>query len=142
MLRCLLCLSVTVWFAALAGCGSDRQSVGPSNVTPEEIYRSFMIANLTGDESKIRPLMLDHADAHVLWQGAYPAEVATMLSEQYRSMEISRVPSSVGNNNDRVVLLSSASPMPIAVVKVNGDWKVDATSIIELRKSVEKLKLQ
>lgn len=109
-------------------------------MTPEETYRSFMIANLTGDESAIRPLILDHDDAHILWQGAYPAEVATLLSEQYRAMEVSRVKSS--DDGNRVELQSSAVPMSIAVTQVNGSWKVDAGPIIEFRRTAEKLRSQ
>jgi hypothetical protein len=105
-------------------------------MTPEETYRRFMIANLSGDESVIRPLILDHEDAEVLWKGAYPSNVAALLHEQYRVMEISRVGTS---NADCVVLQSGAVPMLITVVQVNGDWKVNAEPIIQFRKAAEKL---
>lgn len=106
-------------------------------MTPEEAYRNFMIVSLTGEESAIRPLVLDHEDAEVLWQGAYPPPVAAALSEQYRAMEISRVGTA---SAERVVLQSSAVPMPLTVVSVNGEWKVDAEPIIEFRKAAEKAK--
>jgi hypothetical protein len=137
--RHLLCFSAMVGFAVFAGCDYVGQSAIQLNTTPEEAYRSFMMANLTGDESAIRPLILEHEAAHVLWQGAYPVEVAAVLSEQYRTMEISRVQSSGADDNDRVLLQSSAAPMPIAVVNVDGNWKVDAEPIIEFRKAAEKL---
>jgi hypothetical protein len=133
----LVSTTVMILFAACAGCNSSQQSAGQSNVTPEETYRSFMIANLSGDESAIRPLVLDHDNAEVLWQGAYPPNVAATLAEQYRTMEISRVGTP---NADRVVLQSSAAPMPLTVVNVDGDWKVDAEPIIEFRKGAEELK--
>ncbi len=109
-------------------------------MTPEEAYRNFMIANLTGDESSIRPLILEHEDANVLWQGAYPAEVTTLLSQQYRSMEISRIKSS--DDGRRVELQSSAVPMLISVVQLDGSWKIDAGPIIEFRKTAEKIKAE
>lgn len=138
ILNRLLYNSSMILFATMAGCNCSQQSAEQSNVTPEETYRSFMIANLTGDESAIRPLILDSDNAYVLWQGAYPAEAATLLSEQYQAMEISRVNSS----DAEVVLQSSAVPMPIAVVNVDGDWKVDAGPIIEFRIAAEKSKQQ
>ena len=140
ILHHLHCTSTMILFATFVGCDNSRQSAGQSNITPEEAYRSFMIANLTGDESTIRPLVLDHQDVRVLWQGAYPAEVATLLAEQYQAMEISRVKSS--DDGNRVELQSSAVPMPIAVVQVNGSWRVDAGPIIEFRKTAEKSKSQ
>ena len=87
-------------FVVCAGC--TEQSVAPkgepalesgSKNTPEDAYRNFMLANLSGKESAIRPLIVDNEEAQLLWQGAYPADVAAQLSKQYRSMEISRVES-------------------------------------------------
>lgn len=140
ILQHFFCTCAMILFATFAGCDASQQSAPQSTVTPEETYRSFMVANLSGDESAIRPLILDHDDAHILWQGAYPAEVATLLSEQYRAMEITRVESSADGN--RVEVRSSAVPIVIAVVQVDGNWKVDAGPIIELRKSAEKFKSQ
>ena len=131
--------TIALW-SMWAGCSDSTNSVQslPAK-TPEEAYRIFMIAGLAGEESTIRPLVLDHPDSRALWQGPYPAAVADLLSEQYRTMEISRVDSPDANDASRVLLQSSAAPMPIAAVKVNGEWKIDATPIIEFRKSAEKL---
>lgn len=118
---------------------STKPMVAEETNTPESVYRRFMIANLSGDESKIRPLIVENDDANLLWQGAYPEEVAALLLEQYKSMEISRTDSPDGNE-DRVMLESSASPIPIAAVKVEGKWKIDATPIIEFRKAASKAK--
>lgn len=123
-----------------AGCSDSTNSVQslPAE-TPEEAYRNFMIAGLAGEEATIRGLVLDHPDSHILWQGPYPPEVADLLSEQYRTMEISRVDSPDANDASRVLLQSTAAPIPIVAVKINGEWKIDATPIIEFRKSAEKL---
>jgi hypothetical protein len=117
------------------GCrDSTNSEQGVPATTPEEVYRNFMIVNLAGEESTTRPLVLDHPDSHLLWQGPYPPAVADLLAEQYRTMEISRVDSPDAQDENRVLLESSAAPMPTAVVKVNGEWKIDATPIIEFRK--------
>jgi hypothetical protein len=120
-----------------AACSNSPKPEGLLSATPEEAYRRFMVANLTGDESAIRPLIIDNEDADVLWQGPYPPAVAAALSKQYQSMEISRVWT---EKSGRVVLQSSAAPMPLTVVDVNGEWKVDAGPIIEFRQAAEKPK--
>lgn len=91
----------------IAGCDSQRHSAqGNASVTPEDVYRSFMIANLSGDEAAIRPLVLEHEDAALLWQGACSPEVAAELSDHYRGIEIARVEADTPEATDRVVLQS------------------------------------
>jgi hypothetical protein len=111
--------------------------------TPEEVYRRFLLANLTGDEVTIRGLILDHDGAEVLWQGPYPEDVAALLAEQYRTMEIVRVkPRGDKKRADTVYLQSSDSPIPMAVVNVDGKWRVDASPIIAFRKAAGKAQAQ
>jgi len=69
-------------------------------------------------------------DAALLWQGAYPPDVAELLVQQYEGMGIARVEVAP----ERVLLQSSASPIPMAVLRVDGEWRVDASPIIEFRK--------
>jgi hypothetical protein len=90
----------------------------------------FLIANLGGGEEEIRPLIVDQPDAAFLWQGPYPPDVAALLAEQHEGMDIVRVE----ERPDRVLLQSSVSPFPLAVVRIDGEWRVDASPIIELRK--------
>jgi hypothetical protein len=45
-------------------------------------------------------------------------------------MEIART----SEQSDRVLLQSNASPLPLAVVRIDGEWRVDALPIIEFRK--------
>lgn len=97
--------------------------------SPEDVLFEFFLANLRGREDEIRPLIIDHPHARLLWQGAYPLEVATLLAQQYEGMEIIRVE----ETKDRVLLRSNATPIPIAVVKVGDEWRVDASPIIEFR---------
>ena len=101
---------------------------------PEDALFDFLIANLGGSEDEIRPLIVDHPDAALLWQGAYPPNVAAALAEQYESMDIARVE----EGPDRVLLQSSASPIPLAVLRVGGEWRVDASPIIEFRKRAQR----
>jgi hypothetical protein len=118
-----------------------HQKVDSAN-TPEEVYRRFMLANLTGDEPAIRSLVIEREGIEILWDGgAYPKDVATLLAGQYRTMEIVRV--KLPDRNERketVQLQSSASPVPITMVKVDGVWKVDPSPIIEFRKAARKPK--
>jgi hypothetical protein len=97
---------------------------------PEDVLFDFLIANLRGKEEEIRPLILDHPDASLLWQGAYPPEVAELLAQQYEGMEITRL----HEGPDRVSLQCSATPMPLEVVYTDGEWRVDASCIIAFRR--------
>ena len=134
--------------AVLAVCLGCTEAQSPTPATqpkvaevansPEGVYRRFMIANLSGDENAIRPLILDHDNADVLWQGAYPDKVAAAFVELYRDMEITRVDSPKGDEA-RVLLKSSASPIPFPVVNVEGTWKIDASAMIEIRKAAASL---
>lgn len=104
------------------------------DLLPEEVLFEFLIANLGGSEEEIRPLIVDHPDAALLWQGGYPPEVAALLAQQYEGMDIARVE----EQPDRVLLQSSASPIPLAVVRIDGEWRVDASPVIEFRKKAQK----
>ena len=97
---------------------------------PEDILYNFLLANLTGSEEEIRPFIVDHPDADVLWEGAYPPDVAQALAEQYEGMGISRLE----EGPDRVLMQTSVTPVPLAVVRVDGHWRVDASPIIAFRK--------
>ena len=101
---------------------------------PEDVLFDFLIANLRGSEDEIRPLIVEHPDAALLWHGAYPPDVAELLARQYDGMDIARVE----EGPHRVLLQSSASPTPLAVVKVDGEWRVDASPIIEFRKRAQR----
>jgi len=100
---------------------------------PEDVLFNFLVANLRGKEKDIRPLIVDHPDAALLWRGAYPPDVAELLVRQYEGMGIGRIE----EGPDRVLLQSSASPIPLAVVRVAGEWRVDAAPIIEFRKRAQ-----
>lgn len=100
--------------------------------SPEAAYRNYMLTNLEGTEAKIRPLIIDRPGSEVLWQGPYTADIAQMLSAQYRSMDIVRV----GETPTKVTFTSSAAPMPVDVVLVGKQWKIDPSPIIQFRKAM------
>jgi hypothetical protein len=119
--------AVSALLLSAAGCSKAGDKPG----SPEDVYRRFMLGNLSGDEKAIRTLVLDHPEAAILWSGgSYPAPVAEVLGKQYREMKISRMT----DEPERVVLQSPASPVPLEVRRVNGEWRIDASPIIGFRK--------
>ncbi len=132
------CFAVFIFL--ITGCSQNtpNEEVKNEDAAPEQVFREFLIANLKPDEDKIRNLIIDQKDAAVLWStGSYPEKVAEMLTAQYKQIEIVRV-DDYGNDPDRVLLNSSATPTPIHVIKINGVWKVDAGPIIEFRVMAQK----
>jgi hypothetical protein len=115
--------------ALTSGCPGRSSPVKDPAGSPEATYRKFMLANLEGTEEKIRPLVVERAGLEVLWQGPYPAEVAKAAREQYQTMEIVRVTQSP----KRVTLTSAAVATELAVVRVGGGWRLDASPIIDYR---------
>jgi len=109
---------------------------------PESVYRQFCLALLHPKEPTIRTLILDHEDAEILWkEGSYPDDVAKLLARQYRDMIIERIEETpTPQSSNRVLLRSSASPIPVAVVNSDGIWKVDAGNLIEIRKKAAKIR--
>lgn len=125
-------LAVVVLLAA--SCAKEAAPTMPTKTdptgSPEAAYRQFMLANLEGTEAKIRPLVVDQPGVEVLWQGAYPPEVAKMLAAQYRSMDIVRVV----ETPQKVTLKSTAAPTTLDLVFDGKSWLLDPAPIIAFRK--------
>jgi hypothetical protein len=124
--------------AVCIGCSSQKQAANTdenSSNNPEAVYRQFFLSSLTPNEAEIRSLIIERPDAETLWSGKYPEKVADLLREQYRTMEIKRVESAGDKDPNKIVLESSALPIQVTVVRVEGKWKLDAGPIIELRKA-------
>jgi hypothetical protein len=113
------------------GCSQDPGSTADAPGSPESIYRQFMLASLEGNEARIRPLIVERPGAEVLWQGAYPPEVAKGLAEQYRSMRIIRV----AGTDKRVTLKSVAVPSSLDVVFDGQRWRLDPAPMIAVRRA-------
>jgi hypothetical protein len=128
--------SATVLLFAALVCGCDRGgNKGATRDSPEGVYRAFLLAELETDEAKIRPLILDHPDASILWpDGEYPDDVKALLKKQCESTVIERLEESP----DRVRLKSDTIPFALDVVRVDDSWKVDASKLIEVRKATQK----
>jgi hypothetical protein len=101
---------------------------------PEEVLFYFLLAHRSCIQEVIRLLIVDHPDAALLWQGPSPPDVAVRVAEPYPCMVITRVE----EGPDRLLLQSSASPVPLTVVKVGGEWRVDAAPLIAYRKRVRR----
>lgn len=115
---------------------SIQPRVVPQDAEPEQTMRQLLAALLTGSRSEIEPLIMDHPDAEILWQGAYPAEVAVQLSHVSNSNRIGRVSDHAADG--QVKLITADFPFPITVEKVGQQWKVDAAEIIAIRKRTQR----
>ncbi len=98
---------------------------------PEKIFREFDKALLNGDKEVIQSLILDNEKAELLWIGKYPKSVAEQLSELSDGQSIKRIYES--ENRQNIKILTSGWPFPIEMVLKNGEWKINADKIIELR---------
>jgi hypothetical protein len=104
---------------------------------PAKIFRRFGKALLMGDESRIKPLIKEHKHASILWQGAYPDEVALQLSEIADSQPIRSIPISEGGQ--KVKIIAAGWPFSIEMNFENGRWEVNAENIIALRMSNQRM---
>ena len=99
---------------------------------PERVYRRFLTALLSGEETAARDLVLPNAENAALWGSAYPEDVAALLGEQYRTMDIVRVPPPA--QAACVHLWSSGCPVALPVVQTDTGWKIDARPLAAMRK--------
>ncbi|WP_143097107.1 hypothetical protein [Myxococcus fulvus] len=120
-------MAISLSLVMAAGCAQKPDVPG----SPEDVYRRFALANLTGSEQAIRPLIIDHPDAAILWsEGAYPADVAEELGKHYREMKIVRIEEKF----EWVLMKGSDSPIPMELRRIDGVWRFDASPIIDFRK--------
>jgi hypothetical protein len=96
---------------------------------PEHVYRRLFTALPRGREAEIRPLLVAHTDPVLLWQGAYPDDVADLLTEQARTMNVIRVPPP----DDTVYLISDVCPVPVAVQRDGAAWRVNPEPYLRMR---------
>jgi hypothetical protein len=94
--------------------------------SPEETYRRFLIASLSGDEAQISPFLVAREDPRKLWAGAYPDDVASLLASTYRNMDVVRV----SCTTETIALVSDGCPVPLTMVQDGSTWKVDAEPLI------------
>jgi hypothetical protein len=107
----------------------DVRPVSIDALIPEDVYRAFLVSTLSGSEPEVRKHTLLHPEPSVLWTEAYPADVARLLADQFRTMSVIRV-----NPSDSVVyLISEACPVPLAVINTDSGWKVDPDPLVRFR---------
>lgn len=97
---------------------------------PEQVWRRLSNALLRGQRAEIEPLILPHPDAAILWQGAYPQDVAESLEELAERDPVTRI---VGDEAEGHVIVMSADFGPVHVKLNGGTWWVDASEIIRIR---------
>jgi hypothetical protein len=103
-----------------------RPSTAAEVEAPEDVYRRFLIKSLSGDEAAIRSLILPSEDPSVLWEGAYPDDVARVLAAQYRSMQVVRNLEPA----EAVSLVSEGFGEPLTLVRAGATWRVDPTPLV------------
>ncbi len=98
---------------------------------PEKIFRIFSSALLNGDEQIIRPLIEKHENQNLLWKGAYPEDVGILLNQISESQPIKRIFES--EDKAKVKLITADFPFPFEMNLKDGNWKIDASKLIDLR---------
>jgi hypothetical protein len=101
---------------------------------PEKAWRRFSRALLRGKKDEIEPLIQAHPDAEVLWAGAYPNDVASLLDQIDESYSVSQIS---GSEEDGEVTIITPDFGPMTLRLIGGDWRIDATKIIECRKAMK-----
>ncbi len=99
---------------------------------PEKAWRRFSRALYRGRREEIEPLILEHPDAEILWEGAYPDDVVPLLDEIAEAYSVSQVS---GSEEDGNVMIITPDFGPMPVQRVEGSWRIDATKIINCRKA-------
>ncbi len=103
---------------------------------PEKTWRKFSRAVLGGKRMEIEPLIQEHPDADVLWAGAYPDDVATMLDSIAESYPATRISGSEAEGSVTVITPDFG---PVGLKLIGKRWRVDATKVIESWKANRKL---
>jgi hypothetical protein len=94
---------------------------------PEKTWRRFSSAILRGRREEIAPLLQEHADADILWAGAYPDDVAPLLDDIAKFYPVTRISGSEAEGSVTVITPDFG---PVGLKLVDGTWRVDAAKII------------
>lgn len=125
------------------------QSVGP-----EAVLRSFMVAMIEQDREQLAATALPNDDLELLLSNEPlpPGAAEQFAAIKFRRLKVGEeFTFPAGNtitldetqiNDESVLLTSKDAPLPFKLVKVEGQWKVDADMIIATRKVAEELRKQ
>jgi len=114
-------------FRASVVPAGEVSNAGPDS--PEEAYRKFFVAMLSGDEARLAPMVVQHESLAQLYDSAYPDEVAELLANQYQNMDVFRT----APPPTTIFVASEAFPFPTAVVHDGDSWRVDADALLSFR---------
>lgn len=122
--------------------------------TPEAAVRAFLLAVVESDENRIRQVTVPNPDLSILWQAKRPPpDVFESMRNYYRSVPLRclKVGETVVYPRGKKVVLGERdinatrqqvthpdNPIPFFVVQVDGQWKVDAWTVIAVRKATPK----
>ena len=119
----------------------------------EDVFRAFMLAMMTNDRAALTNTILPNPDADILWQGEPPpaalwaqikAQIAGMTFHEFKVGDTWYLPGGKGVpvtsdlvGPDKKLLAPSLGgkslPTVIPMQRINGEWKVDAASLIASR---------
>ncbi|WZP00921.1 hypothetical protein EP7_002580 [Isosphaeraceae bacterium EP7] len=125
-----------------------------ANASPEGALRGFLGAMLDGDETKLRAVALPHEDFDVLLGGQPIPKLRAAIAKgliarqpikalkpgEEWTLPRGRVVKVTDEdvNDDHALLLPQGQPIPFRCTKVDGHWRVDASSVIAGRKAARK----
>jgi hypothetical protein len=98
---------------------------------PEKTWRRFSRALHRGNRNEIESLIQEHPDADILWSGAYPDDVVPLLDRIQESYLVSQIS---GSEDEGEVTIITPDFGPVALKRVGGNWRIDATKVIDCRK--------
>ncbi len=146
-----LLLSVGLLHGTDKSTASLEQAAVPEDVN--EAVRSFLIGAITIDEDLVRNVALPHPQLSVLLSGSpLPKALLETMKKQFatmpclpvkvgdriklphgKSIEVTKEMVNADRGMFRPVMGGEPAPFPIIVVRTNGQWRVDAESVIAAR---------
>ncbi len=98
----------------------------------EKVFREFDRALFQGNKEIIKSLIIENNEAKVLWSGSYPKDVGIKLNEISSNQPIKNIP--LSEDGSKVKIIAQGWSFAIEMQLINGNWKINADNIIELRK--------
>ena len=126
----------------------------PRALEPEEVVRNMFVAVLNRDPKALAECIVPNPESAILVEGeAVPLAGKAVIALRIAGMPMRRA--KVGEtinlpirgrpvpltftedfiNADRQQIIPEGSPLPVAVIRVNGVWRADAGSLIAARKA-------
>jgi hypothetical protein len=154
--------SVALILASMISVSFAESPVQPREKTrsPEEVIRSFFMAMMSNDEEGILREIIPHPQAEILWEGeTIPPEILSNIKKQMGSMTFTectvgellelpdaenlKVTAQMVNEENKLmfpVIDGQPAPTPLAVKRIEGEWKIDASPLIISRNAAKLLR--